>query len=224
MILLVAGLFAFRAVGGLGLSILDDDANPTLTASILVAALEGVALTGAVALGMLRKRLSWKEVGLQPISREWILLSVALGIIATVLAAVVGAVIAALLGLEGENPQLPFLAPGGFSVGGLIGMTLLAGFVAPFAEELLFRGVLYRWIRDRWGYIPALLLSSLLFGIAHVDPLVAVTAFVAGLVLAWSYERSGSLWTPVLVHVVYNAPKIVLIYLLLFFGVDLGIS
>jgi membrane protease YdiL (CAAX protease family) len=43
------------------------------------------------------------------------------------------------------------------------------------------------------------------------------------MVLAWTYEKSESLWTPVVIHILNNAAKILLLYLLLATGIDLGI-
>lgn len=74
--------------------------------------------------------------------------------------------------------------------------------VAPVAEEFLFRGVLlHRWA-EKWGVLPALLLSSFLFGLGHANP-IGLT--VVGLVWALLYLQSGSLWGPILAHLLNNA-------------------
>jgi len=75
-------------------------------------------------------------------------------------------------------------------------------FVAPVAEELLFRGYLLNlWMR-RWGTWTGIVLSSLVFGLAHFQ--FAVFAAVAGVFFALVYLRFGSLWPGTLLHALFN--------------------
>lgn len=80
--------------------------------------------------------------------------------------------------------------------------------VAPLAEELVFRGVLYGAIRRRLRAGPAVLLSAVVFAAMHpvwiAGLLLPWTQFLGGLIFAWSYERTRSLALPVLLHVVGN--------------------
>ena len=72
----------------------------------------------------------------------------------------------------------------------------------PIWEEALFRGVLLHALCFRWGRWPALLVSSLVFGILHADPL---GAFVFGLVMGLLYVVTGSLWLSIACHALNNA-------------------
>lgn len=84
--------------------------------------------------------------------------------------------------------------------------------IAPLAEELLFRGLIFRLLRpfgDGWA-IP---LSSLLFALAHGSLFQMPYALVAGLFLAFAAAASHSLLFPLLFHFLYN--------LLAFFGGDI---
>jgi hypothetical protein len=89
-------------------------------------------------------------------------------------------------------------------------MGLAAGVVAPLAEELLFRGIVFRQIRQRLGFAPALLTSSLLFAVMHGDPSQMLTYSVLGGGFALGYAWTGSLWTPVIMHAVWNLATVVL--------------
>ena len=77
-------------------------------------------------------------------------------------------------------------------------------------EEMLFRGVLYRWIDERWGVVPALIVSSLLFGLIHLGNANATVwssvaiAIEAGLLLGAAYKWSGTLWFPIGIHWTWN--------------------
>lgn len=76
--------------------------------------------------------------------------------------------------------------------------------MAPLFEEVIFRGVLLESTRARYGVMAAWLVSSAIFGIVHVHPTVAVNAFVMGLVLAFIYLRTDSLWATIILHAVNN--------------------
>ena len=77
-------------------------------------------------------------------------------------------------------------------------------------EEILFRGVLFRWIDEKWGFFAALLISSLLFGALHIGQPGATwwsslaIAIEAGLLLGVAYKYSGTLWLPVGIHWAWN--------------------
>jgi membrane protease YdiL (CAAX protease family)/uncharacterized RDD family membrane protein YckC len=84
---------------------------------------------------------------------------------------------------------------------------LLIAIVAPFAEELFFRGLLYGGLRVRMPVLPAALLSGLVFGGLHVTTgITTVPPLVfLGVALALLYEKTGSLWPPIIVHCVNNS-------------------
>ena len=82
--------------------------------------------------------------------------------------------------------------------------------IVAVGEEILFRGVLFRWIDEKWGFWAALLASALLFGILHISnpggtlwSSIAI-AIEAGLLLGAAYKWSGTLWLPVGIHWAWN--------------------
>jgi membrane protease YdiL (CAAX protease family) len=86
---------------------------------------------------------------------------------------------------------------------------------APFGEELLFRGLLFRGLRGYWRLIPAMALSGLLFGIFHVNLSVIVPFSFIGALFAWAYEESGSIWTTIAAHAGVNSASFIVTVLLL---------
>ena len=104
-------------------------------------------------------------------------------------------------------------------------MRALSVFIAPIVEEVLFRGVLFGSLRRRsrgWAYV----LSAVAFGLYHVWQaavlsgrpemlLYAVQYVPIAVVLAWCYERSGSLWTGIFYHMAYNALSFSLLEMIL---------
>ncbi|MDO5111509.1 MAG: CPBP family intramembrane metalloprotease [Clostridia bacterium] len=77
-------------------------------------------------------------------------------------------------------------------------------FLAPVMEEVIFRGLVYTRLRQAMPQWIAMLLSALLFGLMHGDPLWIAYAFLLGCVMAFIYEKSGSLWGSILFHGVFN--------------------
>lgn len=78
---------------------------------------------------------------------------------------------------------------------------LLLGILGPIAEELIFRGFLYRAWAQRWGWLAAMMLSSLVFALYHQQ---WVHSFLFGVVFTVLYRRTGTLLAPILVHAFYN--------------------
>lgn len=96
---------------------------------------------------------------------------------------------------------------------GLPGMLLLAAVLAPLAEEVAFRGVLFSWLRRRMSFLPAGLLQALPFGLLHIQLEHVLYATLLGAMLALARERGRSLWVPVAIHVVINTVAVTAIYL-----------
>ena len=77
-------------------------------------------------------------------------------------------------------------------------------------EEIIFRGVLFRWIDEKWGFMVALIVSALLFGLIHISESNATLwssiaiAVEAGLLLGAAYKYSGTLWLPIGIHWAWN--------------------
>ena len=80
---------------------------------------------------------------------------------------------------------------------------LVGGLVAPMAEEICFRGVLYTFFR-RWGVWVALLASTVIFVALHTVHGIPVTQVVGGVVFALAYETSRNLMVPMTIHVLGN--------------------
>jgi membrane protease YdiL (CAAX protease family)/Flp pilus assembly protein TadD len=85
-------------------------------------------------------------------------------------------------------------------------LILLAGCLLPaLGEEAFCRGFLGRGLVARTGPVLGVLLTSLLFGLLHVDPVRVCATAVGGVSLHIVYLATRSLWAPVLFHALYNA-------------------
>jgi membrane protease YdiL (CAAX protease family) len=90
-------------------------------------------------------------------------------------------------------------------------MDLISVAIMPaFMEELLFRGILFRWIEEFGGSWAALVVTSALFGLAHImNPNATwfssfTIAVEAGLLLGGAYMLTRSLWMPIGLHAAWN--------------------
>jgi Predicted metal-dependent membrane protease len=84
--------------------------------------------------------------------------------------------------------------------------------VAPFTEEVIFRGYLYGVIRQYAGRFAAAVTSAILFATVHHNIPGIPALFVLGIGFALAYERTGSLLAPMLMHVMFNATTVVAIF------------
>ncbi len=85
--------------------------------------------------------------------------------------------------------------------------------LAPFVEEILFRGLLFGAVRKK-SRVAAYIISILAFSIYHVwqyaiiDPsaLIYILSYIpVSYALAWCYDRSGTIWVPIGMHMLNNA-------------------
>ena len=81
--------------------------------------------------------------------------------------------------------------------------------VAPVIEEFIFRGILIHIWATKWKTSSAIILSSLIFGLLHFNP---IGASIAGIVWTLLYIRTGSLFIPIVAHAMNNTLAIALAF------------
>ena len=85
---------------------------------------------------------------------------------------------------------------------GVLSIALLA----PILEELLFRGAIQGRLQTRWeNPWKAIIISSLIFGVVHMNPAQIPFAFLLGMIFGWLYYRTGSLLPGIVGHVLNNS-------------------
>jgi membrane protease YdiL (CAAX protease family) len=94
-------------------------------------------------------------------------------------------------------------------------LALLAFSVAiltPFAEELLFRGFILGMLLKRYSDTQAIVISSLIFAIAH-EPIAMVLAFGGGLLYGWIRVKTGSVLPGMIAHAIWNGSITIIVIL-----------
>ena len=86
--------------------------------------------------------------------------------------------------------------------------------LAPLAEELLFRGALFGWLRRRLSASLTILLTAALFAGIHMMPLLLPITFLFGVAAGWVRERTGSTLPFFAIHVLNNVLTLAIAYVL----------
>jgi membrane protease YdiL (CAAX protease family) len=90
------------------------------------------------------------------------------------------------------------------STAGIVLFVIMAVIMAPLFEEVFFRGFLFHGFATSWGWVWGAVASSAIFAVAHLQLSIVAPLFALGFALAWVYKRTGSLWTSIALHAVFN--------------------
>jgi uncharacterized protein len=164
--------------------------------------------------------VTWRELGLRPLALDYVLrVGLGAGLAGLVIIDVVGTLLSQVGLRPNQLEQFDFVLSEGPVAFGLL--LISAGVLAPFVEELFFRGFVFGLYRRRQPLWVAYLASSVLFTLLHLEPGRMNFAQMAGLsvgilmlalLLAWLYQRTGSLYPGILAHAVNNATGLILFY------------
>ena len=83
------------------------------------------------------------------------------------------------------------------------------GIISPVAEEMMFRGVMFRRYRENRGFFYSALWSSVFFALMHTNMIQLVYSFLLGILLSYLYEKFGSVKAPVFLHILLNSGSVV---------------
>jgi membrane protease YdiL (CAAX protease family) len=90
-----------------------------------------------------------------------------------------------------------------------LGIVLIA-LLGPVFEEILFRGTITKVLLKQYSPLKAIIISALIFGIIHWNPVQILGGGIFGLLLAWMYYRTGSLLPGIFVHIINNSLSVFL--------------
>ena len=108
-----------------------------------------------------------------------------------------------LSGAAQQSESYQSVAEDQYAVPLLVGI-LLYGIVSPFAEEVVFRGILFNRMRKDFPKGMAILLSGVLFGLYHGNMVQGIYGTLMGVLMAYLYERTGRFEIPCLFHMTAN--------------------
>lgn len=192
----VGGTFLFMFLYGLTQGVMAIDGHPWLKMALYIAGSGMMIFMYTLVVGKFESRRT-DELSLHD-APSWTLRGLVVGMLYFV---VVGALLA-ILGMyhvKGVD----------FDLTGMLEWLMLFLSVG-VGEELVFRGIVFRLLAERWNVAVALVISSLIFGFVHLSNEDATVwssiaiAIEAGLVLGAAYAVSGNLWFPIGIHWAWN--------------------
>jgi membrane protease YdiL (CAAX protease family) len=156
-----------------------------------------------------RHRAGWKELGFR--SFTWKDLGISCGLlVGTYVFMFVYGIVLSVFHIEPDVNWVEIFENQA-SPGWLIFTVVI---VAPFLEEILFRGFIFTGFRNKYGWVNAMLISGALFAVNHLQLVGLITYFLLGCVLAYLRHASKSLWPSIFVHMVINSVSTGLVYIL----------
>lgn len=194
----------------------ETDTIITFSDSVVVLLEAFGTIAGAVFIWKIAKRVISKtadEMKLSHLKKDPVKSYVILGF--TALGAVIGMnLLISLIGLMGSSESYQAVSEIQYSAPFLLGL-ICYGLISPVAEELLFRGVVYNYMKKFTTMKFAIVLSAFVFSAFHGNSVQGMYSFVIGCLMAYAYDYFGSFAVPVGIHVGAN----VLVYILSTLGI-----
>ncbi|MDR0755567.1 MAG: CPBP family intramembrane metalloprotease [Puniceicoccales bacterium] len=110
-----------------------------------------------------------------------------------------------------EQPIVHLLSQNTLSPGCLILTGISVICLAPLTEELLFRGVVYRFLNTRFNHVSALMASSFLFAALHLHLASFLPLFFLGCWLGYVYRSTGDIKVSIFLHALFNGMNYLLL-------------
>lgn len=155
-----------------------------------------------------RRRAGWKELGFRRFT--WKDLGIGCGLlVGTYVFMFVYGIVLSVFHIEPDVNWIEIFESQA-SPGWLIFTVVI---VAPFLEEIIFRGFIFTGFRNKYGWVNAMLISGALFAVNHLQLVGLITYFLLGCVLAYLRHASKSLWPSIFFHMVINGVSTGLVYL-----------
>lgn len=219
---LIGGLSTVPIIGAMG----EDDETGIIFATLVAA----LVIIGVLMIWLRRRHPRWRSIMGLPMSRHpWtdrrfrsdvragVLFS--LGLYPVIVIVIGGLLLVLFKALSGESVEAPEQISSNLPAIGVAITVVYALVVAPFGEELFFRGVLFRALRDRHGFAVGAIGSGIGFGLIHyipgpaLDSILLMTVMVfTGIGFAFIADRRRTLVASIAAHVTFNAIGLVLIF------------
>jgi membrane protease YdiL (CAAX protease family) len=214
-------LLAFLIAGFAALPIVElvhDEDMANIAASLVA----GLVILGVLLFWLSRYHPTWREaIGfptrIWPEVRAGLLFGLAL--YPTIIFIVGGILTLVLQAISGHDVSAPEQVSTHLPVVGTAITIVYALAIAPVGEELFFRGILFRSLRQRYGLPIGLVTSGVAFGLIHFipgawqDSVLLMSAMVfTGIALAWFHDRRDNLLANIVAHMTFNVIGLTLIY------------
>lgn len=185
---------------------LNDFRAGNITASFIFAVADALCGLGLVWYYLRRYHASWRDVGWRKFNVLKTIGYFVAALIVFILAVNLAFFIISWLfpTFNAAQPQTnEFTQASGNSAGRQLGLIALV-LLPPIVEETVFRGFIFPALSKRGGVVVGAVLTSLLFGLAHLQYNVSIYTLVLSLILCFMYYRLRSIWPGIFLHMINN--------------------
>lgn len=159
-----------------------------------------------------KHRLTWSAIGLRSFNPRFIW-HITLSILLILVFSVFALYTFDFLGIAYQNQRTEDIQHN-FSFLTAIVALLSAVVVSPIYEEIFYRGVLYNFFRTKMGQLWGLIVNATIFTLVHIPHYETLPMmFAGGIVFAWLYEKSSSIFPAILAHALLNLIGVTLSFL-----------
>lgn len=219
---LVVGVLICQCVGGLLLSLLRGNVDPNAAPNV------GRTVVGALCFQLVTIGLAWRFLREHQVSwlggfgfRRDLPKAIGLGAVAVGLFLPIGwglmsfsVTMMEKIGIE-PSLQLAMQAlKNSSSTLQLVALGIATIILAPIAEEILFRGVLYPTVKQHGFPRAALWGTSVLFALIHFNVAIFLPLLLLAVLLVWLYEKTDNLLAPIAAHATFNAVNFAMFFLM----------
>lgn len=175
--------------------------NTSGNLSIFYVATFELLLLIPVAVILFWRKVSWIELGLRTFDRNALAIGCGL-LIAVYSLVIINNLIMVALGVITQADVISDLL-GEMNAPYLFAFVTV--FVAPVTEEIFFRGFLFKGFREKYGWVNALIFSSIIFALFHGQLATLLPTFLLGALFAYLYQRTESVFPGMILHFAVNA-------------------
>lgn len=201
----IAGIFLGTFVGLFGVLLVTKAPKDIAIITLSIAVpFHALVIIACVSRFLKNKNLTWGGLGFKRPTRRLLHLLWQVPTMLIILL-IVQVLFASLTGFNPgtRNDGLRELA-GSVSIGVTAALLIGVSLLVPFWEEILFRGVVYGWLRRRRGVVLSIFISGLIFAVAHAIPILIPYFLTMGVLFAYLYEFHKTLWAPFIAHASIN--------------------
>jgi membrane protease YdiL (CAAX protease family) len=159
-----------------------------------------------------RRSASWAAAGFRPVGAGSLLTMVPAAIGLMILNAVVALLTRAVIGETPTASEQLLVDRFEITPGELVWLLLVGVVAAPVVEEFIFRGLIFRYLRNIRGKPAEVIASAAVFALLHFIASLLVVLFVIGIVLALVAEHYDSIYPSITLHALHNGLTIMILY------------
>jgi len=166
---------------------------------------------GIYLLGFKLAKLNWSDVGFRRCSLDWIAQAFLIGTIIYSMRILADNVFSDWFGVLRmlEPAQTDYAILQEASPRTVVAFVFVVCLLTPIVTEIFQRGILFAWLRRNFNFMLSAIASALTFGALHIELVRFAQVLVFGVIAAYFYERSRSLWPSLAFHMTINGAYLI---------------